>query len=208
MNRDSLLMRKLRVMEKFRWIRALVFFVASCFGIRISAQVSTATIAGVVQDSSKASIPGASVKLINTQTGSENDAITSHDGGFVLPGVIPGAYTLQIERQGFATTQLTGLLLSEGDTKNLLIRMKVGSIAESVIVDASGLNLNTTDASVSTAVDQKFVTNVPLNGRSFEDLISLTPGIVTQSPQAASAGESTLGEFSVNGQQPDSNAFF
>jgi Carboxypeptidase regulatory-like domain/TonB dependent receptor/TonB-dependent Receptor Plug Domain len=208
MNRGSLLMRKLRVMEKFRWIRPLVFFLASCFGIRISAQVSTATIAGVVQDSSKASIPGASIRLINTQTGAENDATTSHDGGFVLPGVIPGAYTLQIERQGFATTQLTGLLLNEGDTKNLLIRMKVSSIAESVIVDASGLILNTADASVSTAVDQHLVANVPLNGRSFQDLISLTPGIVTQSPQAASGGTSTVGEFSVNGQQPDSNAFF
>ncbi len=95
--------------ERFRFIRALVFFLASCSGIRASAQVSTATVAGVVQDSSKASIPGASIKLINTQTGAENDSMTSHDGGFVLPGVIPGAYTLQIERQGFATTQLTGL---------------------------------------------------------------------------------------------------
>ena len=208
MNRGSSIMQKLSGMEKFCFIRVSILFLASCSGIRVAAQVSTATVAGSVQDSTKASIPGASIKLINTQTGAENDSMTSHDGGFVLPGVIPGAYTLQIERQGFATTQLTGLLLSEGDTKNLLIRMKVGSIAESVIVDASGLVLNTTDASVSTAVDQKFVVNVPLNGRSFQDLISLTPGIVTQSPQAASAGTSTLGEFSVNGQQPESNAFF
>ena len=67
--------------------------------------------------------------------------------------------------------------------------------------------LNTTDAAVSTAVDQKFVANVPLNGRSFQDLISLTPGIVTQSPQAASGGASTRGEFSVNGQKPDPTVF-
>ena len=149
------------VMEKFRFIRALVFFLASCSGIRVSAQVSTATVAGVVQDSSKASIPGASVKLINTQTGAENDAMTSHDGGFVLPGVIPGAYTLQIERQGFATTQLRGIILNVGDTRDLLIRMKVGPVAESVMVDASGLTLNTTDGAVSTVVDRKLAEAIP-----------------------------------------------
>ena len=114
--------------------------------------------------STKSSIPEAQLKLINIQTGAENDGTTNREGEFLLPGVIPGAYTLRIERIGFATTQLTGLLLNEGDAKNLLIRMKVGSIAESVIVDASGLILNSRDASVSTAVDQKFVANVPLNG--------------------------------------------
>ena len=97
---------------------------------------------GVVQDSTKSSIPEAQLKLINIQTGAENDGATNREGAFLLPGVIPGAYTLRIERIGFATTQLTGLLLNEGDAKNLLIRMKVGSIAESVIVDASGLILN------------------------------------------------------------------
>src|SRR5882757_5384315 len=208
MNRGSLIMQKLRVMEKFRFIRALVFFLASCSGIRVSAQVSTATVAGVVQDSSKASIPGASVRLINTQTGAENDATTSHDGGFVLPGVIPGAYTLQIERQGFATTQLRGLLLNVGDNRDLLIRMKVGAVAESVTVDASGLTLNSTDGAVSTVVDRKLAEAVPLNGRNFQDLISMTPGIVTQNPQAAGQRSETQGDFSVNGQRPESNSFF
>ncbi len=200
--------RSAMVMEKFRFIRALIFFLASCSGIRVSAQVSTATLAGVVQDSSKASIPGASVKLINTQTGAENDTTTSHDGGFVLPGVIPGDYTLQIERQGFATTQLRGLILNIGDTKDLLIRMKVGPVAESVTVDASGLTLNSTDGSVSMVVNRKLAEGVPLNGRSFQDLISMTPGIVTQSPQAAGQRSNTQGEFSVNGQPPEANSFF
>jgi len=200
--------RSAAVLDKFRFIRTLIFFLASCSGIRSGAQVSTATVAGVVQDSSKASIPGASVKLINTQTGTENDTTTSHDGGFVLPGVIPGAYTLQIERQGFATTQLRGILLNVGDTRNLLVRMKVGPVAESVTVDASGLTLNSTDGAVSTVVDRKLAEGVPLNGRTFQDLISMTPGVVTQSPQAAGQRSETQGDFSVNGQKPESNSFF
>ena len=196
------------IVEKFRFIRALIFFLASCAGVRATAQVSTATVSGVVQDSSKASIPGANVKLINTQTGAENDATTSHDGGFVLPGVIPGAYILQIERQGFTTTQLRGIVLEVGDTKNLLIRLKVGPVAESVTIDASGFTLNSTDGSVSTVVDRKLAEAVPLNGRSFQDLISMTPGIVTQNPQAAGRRSETQGDFSVNGQRPESNSFF
>jgi len=171
-------------------------------------QMTTATVLGVVQDSSKSSIPDAKLKLINVQTGSENDSTTNGEGSFLLAGVIPGAYSLRIERAGFATTQLTGLLLNVGDTRTLLISLKVGSVAESVIVDASGLTLNTTDASVSTVVDRKFVANVPLNGRSFQDLISMTPGIVTQSPQAAGQGSSAQGDFSVNGQLPQANEFF
>jgi hypothetical protein len=179
-----------------------------CLASPSRGQLNTATVLGVVQDSTKASIPDARLKLINTQTGSENDTTTNSEGSFLLPAVIPGAYTLQIERAGFATTQLTGLLLNVGDTRNLLIRMKVGSVAESVTVDARGLTLNTTDGSVSTVVDRSFVSNVPLNGRSFQDLISMTPGIVTQSPQAAGQGSGTQGDFSVNGQQPQSNSFF
>jgi hypothetical protein len=177
-------------------------------GLPVCAQVSTANVMGLVQDSTNANIPDASVKLINVQTGTENDSKTSGDGGFLLPGVIPGAYTLRIERSGFATTQLNGINLNVGDTKNLLIRLKVGSVAESVTVDASGLTLNSTDASVSTVVDRRFIGTIPLNGRSFQDLISMTPGIVTQSPQAAGQGSGTQGDFSVNGQRPESNAFY
>jgi Carboxypeptidase regulatory-like domain/TonB-dependent Receptor Plug Domain len=174
----------------------------------VFAQVSTANVTGIVQDASSARIRDAAVKLINVQTGAENDSTTSSDGRFILPGVIPGAYTLQIEREGFATMQLNGIILNVGDTKNLLIRLKVGSVTESVNVDASGLTLNTADASVSTVVDRKFVANIPLNGRSFQDLISMTPGVVTPSPQAAGQGSSTQGDFSVNGQRTESNSFF
>jgi TonB-dependent Receptor Plug Domain. len=186
----------------------LPWLLFSFFVIPAFAQVSTANMTGVVQDKTSANIRDANVKLINVQTGTENDSKTDRDGRFVLPGIIPGTYTLQIERPGFATTQLNGIVLNVGDTKSLLVRLKVGSVSESVNVDASGLTLNNTDASVSTLVDRKFVSNIPLNGRSFQDLISMTPGVVTQSPQAAGEGSSTQGDFSVNGQRPESNSFF
>jgi hypothetical protein len=178
------------------------------FGIRASGQVSTANVIGTVEDSSGAHLPDASLKLINALTGAENDSMTDRVGAFGLSGVLPGAYTLRIDRGGFATTQVKGITLSVGDTKKFQIRMKIGSVSESVTVDASGLTLNTSDASVSTVVDRTFVRNIPLNGRSFQDLISMTPGIVTQSPQAAGTGITETGDFSVNGQRPDANEFF
>ncbi len=171
------------------------------------AQVSTANVAGIVEDASGARIPDANVKLINALTGTENDSTTSHDGIFLLPGVIPGTYTLQIERQGFATAQVTGLTLDIGDTRNLLIRLRVGSVTETVQIDAAGIALNTADASVSTTVDRKFVANIPLNGRSFQDLITMTSGVLTQSPQAIAGQLGANGGLSVNGQRTDENYF-
>jgi hypothetical protein len=180
-----------------------------CLPFRVLAQFSAATVVGVVQDSSRAAITDARLKLINIQTGTENDATTSSTGKFLLPGVIPGSYTLQIECDGFATTQVNGLSLNAGDTKNLLIRMKVGAITETVRVDASGVILNRTNASVSTVFDEKLIQNTPLNGRSLQDLILITPGITTQSPQTATqAGTQTQGDFSVNGQPTDTNSYF
>ena len=85
--------------QQNRVLRSLSLLVL-CIGYRSFAQFSSATVTGVVQDSSKAGITDANLKLINTQTGTENDSHTDQEGGFLLPGVIPGTYTLQIERDG------------------------------------------------------------------------------------------------------------
>lgn len=191
-----------QLMANFKYLLVILWA-----GVSAIAQVSTANVAGVVEDSTDARIPGASIKLINSQTGTENGATTNDLGFFVLAGVIPGNYVLQIERDGFATTQFTEITLNIGDSKQFLIRMKVGAVDQTVMVDASGMTLGATDASVTTVVDRKFVMNVPLNGRSFQDLISMTPGIATQSPQAFGQFGESRGDFSINGQRPDANSF-
>lgn len=177
------------------------FFCYFLFSVSILAQVSTANVSGMVEDSAQARIPKTDVKLINVLTGTENASTTDNDGIFFLPGVLPGAYVLQIERDGFATARFTGINLNIGDTKSFLIRLKIGTVDQTVTVDAAGMILDTTDASISTVVDQKFVENIPLSGRSFKDLIAMTPGVITQTPQAAGPGD-----FSVNGQRPESNS--
>lgn len=191
----------LRGMRKIQFLLLLLT-------LRTAAQVSTATVVGTVQDSSSAAIPDAQLKLINDQTGTENDSATGSDGRFVLTGILPGTYRLWIQRAGFATTQLSGITLNIGDTRNFLVRLRIGPVTESVTVDASGITPNTNDASVATVVDRRFVHTIPLNGRSFQDLISMTPGIVTQNPQAVQQGTGQSGDFSVNGQSPGANSFY
>lgn len=176
--------------------------------LRAVAQVSTATVVGTVQDSSGAAIPEAQLRLMNDQTGTENDSKTGGDGRFLLTGVLPGTYRLWIQRTGFATAQLSGIALNIGDTRNFLVRLKIGPVTESVTVDASGITPTVNDASVTTVVDRRFVSTTPLNGHSFQDLISMTPGIVTQSPQAFEQGTGEPGDFSVNGQSPSTNSFY
>ncbi len=193
---------------KLRSRRVLVLaLIGAVLSVAVRAQVSSANVTGVVEDSTGARIRDAVVKLINTQTGSENDSQTNSWGLFLAAGLIPGSYVLEIERTGFATIQVAGLTLSVGETRSLLIRMKVGSILQTVRVDASGLPLDTSDGSVSTVIDPRFVAGIPLSGRSFQDLISMIPGVVTQSPQAIGGGPRAEGNFSVNGQRPGTNTF-
>ncbi|MEI9979908.1 MAG: carboxypeptidase regulatory-like domain-containing protein [Edaphobacter sp.] len=172
------------------------------FGLRMLGQSSTsAAVSGIVQDFTDARIRDASVKLINVNTGTESDSKTGGDGSFVIPSVNPGRYRLLIERQGFDTTALTGIVLNVGDNKAVLIRMKVGSSSQTVTVEDSGINMNTTDATVSTVIDRQLIENMPLNGKDMQTLFELSPGTILNAGGAAKNG----GGFSVDGQRPTAN---
>ena len=191
-----------KMLSRYNWTSLLLIALLLPCGASMMAQVSMANVAGIVEDSTGARIPGSNVKLINELTGTENTSTSNDYGAFMLAGVLPGSYLLQVERDGFATVQFSGITLNIGDSKNFLIRMRVGSIDQVVVVDAARSPVDTADASVSTVVDRRFVANIPLNGRSFQDLISMTPGATTQSPQGLGPGD-----FSINGQNADTNLF-
>jgi Carboxypeptidase regulatory-like domain/TonB-dependent Receptor Plug Domain len=169
-------------------------------------QVDTASVSGSVADSTNAYLPGASIVLENTSTGTEQATTTNKDGAFNLVGVLPGHYQLLVSAKSFADMKLENIVLNVGDQRTIEVKLHAGAAA-SITVDASGQTLNTTDASVSTVIDRKFVENIPLNGRSFQDLISLTPGVVTQSPQTPGQAIGASGDFSVNGQRTESNYY-
>jgi len=171
-------------------------------------QSTNAAITGQVTDPLKAVIVQAKVTAINNNTNVRYEGTTNQTGSYLIPSVPPGDYRIEVEKTGFKTIVKPDVILHVQDTIELNFEMVLGSASETVTVTGGTPMINTTDGSVSTVVDQTYVKNMPLNGRSFQDLILLTPGVVTQSPQ--NSGNSFLGgtgEFSVNGERQESNTY-
>jgi len=187
------------------WMLFALFWTLSQMSAR--ADSSTANLSVSISDSSGAVIPGAHLVLQNSDTNQEQQLESGKMGAITFSYLKPGRYRLTVSKNAFADVIVDNILLNVGDDKHLQLSLKVGSAAQTVTVDGSGLTINTTDASVSTVIDRKFVANIPLNGRSFQDLISMTPGVVTQSPQATGQAAGYSGDFSVNGQRTESNYY-
>jgi hypothetical protein len=183
-----------------------ILFVLFLFCCTAFAQSNDATISGGVTDSSGKFIQGADVEIANDATGVVYSSRTNGSGMYVVPILPPGRYHIQVSKPGFTTIIKADVVLNIQSALALNIVLPVGSTSESITVDAGTSAINTTDGSVSTVIDQKFVKNIPLNGRSFQDLISLTPGVVTQSPQNGGSVQAQ-GDFSVNGQRTESNYY-
>lgn len=173
----------------------------------VRAQASSATLSGQVVDQNGAIVPGADVRVLNSQTGLQRQTTTTDQGLFLFPSLPPATYVVTASHQGFAPVEIKDIVLNVGDRKALTIPLKTGDIKETVNITGEAPLINESPA-VGTVVDQKYIANMPLNGRSFQDLILLTPGVVTQSPQ--NSGNAVLGqtgEFSVNGQRQESNYY-
>ena len=182
----------------------LLILFATTFAL---AQSTDATISGVVVDPAGKVIPDATVEIMNEETEVYFDRKTNAAGLYNVAILPPGHYRVQASKEGFKTIIKADITLNVQSGLALNFTLPIGATSEIVTVESGSTLLNTTDASVSTVVDQKFVANMPLNGRSFQDLISMTPGVVTQSPQTSQQAPGVLGDFSVNGQRTESNYY-
>ena len=177
----------------------LAVFLALCLLPLALAQSDTATVSGQTTDIKGAVLVGAQVRAINIETGAKSSASSNQNGVYVLRDLRPGEYRLIVDKEGFQQIVLVGLVLSAQDAIGRNFTMEIGSVIQSVTLSASGEQVNISPA-VGTVVNQQFVENLPLNGRSFQSLIGLTPGVVFVQGSVA-------GEFSVNGQRPDANYY-
>ena len=185
-----------------------LFAVAACLSVHnlAVADASSASLLVTLTDSSGAMVPDADVTLRNSDTNQDQHVSSQKAGIAAFPFVKPGHYELIVMKMGFADVSVSNIELNVGDNRRIQLILKIGPTAQTVNVDGSGVTLNTSDGSVGTVIDRRFVENIPLNGRSFQDLISMTPGVLTQSPQASSSIGSN-GDFSVNGQRTESNYY-
>jgi hypothetical protein len=165
-----------------------------------------ATLTGFLTDPKGFRVPAAKVQVTNIETNVSYSSETNDEGLYRVPGIPAGTYRIIIQKTGFKTVVKQGVELHVQDVIAVNFQLELGSMAESVTVEEGASMINTTNGTISTVVDPTYVKNMPLNGRSFQDLISLTPGIVTNSPQQpGKLGQS--GEFSVNGQRTEANYY-
>jgi hypothetical protein len=184
------------------WRVVLVVSLVEMFAPLLEAQSATATLSGDVVDETNASVPDVAIVVVNSDTALTRQAITSAGGGFAIPLLPPGRYTLRAARDGFAPVEMRDIVLNVGDQVALAVRLTVASVLETLNVTAEPPRSNTS-ASVGTVVDRAFVENLPMNGRSFQSLIALTPGVVVT--KTVAGGQQ--GQFSANGQRADANYF-
>ena len=169
----------------------------------VYAQSETGTISGLITDEGGGVVPNCEVQLQSVERGNTTTTRTNDAGIYVFPSVQPGQYNITVRRNGFRQVDILSVIVNVQAHIEQNVRLKVGSVSESVTIEGSSPLLNTTDGTVGTVIDHRFVENMPLNGRSFQDLILLTPGVVTSSPQLSGNG----GEFDVNGQRDDANYY-
>jgi len=144
-----------------------------------SAQTERGTITGVVMDSSKAAVPGASIAVINTGTNAASNVVSSESGSYSATNLPPGTYRIEATLQGFQTSKVEGVILNAGTTARVDVTLSLGSVSESVLVVAENAVVQTEDAKVATTVSNRLIDELPLvvGGamRSPFDLLSTVP---------------------------------
>ncbi|HMS07951.1 MAG TPA: carboxypeptidase regulatory-like domain-containing protein [Pyrinomonadaceae bacterium] len=176
-----------------------LFLIGMIAGV-VAGQSTTATLSGQVSDENGAAIQGATVTVQRTDTGFRRVVITDDQGYFLVPLLQPSAYQVTIEQPSFAIFEANDVVLNTSDSRFLRIQMRVGGVDERVTVDASAVKIETSPE-VATVVDQNLVDRIPLNGRTIQNLIALTPGAITF--QANS--QANVGQISVNGLRTTQN---
>ncbi len=187
-------------LQKSRWLILVMIGILCCVG-RAFSQTDTATISGYITDQSGALISGAAIRLTNVETNTDVSQSSNGSGLYVFTSVKPGHYRLVVQKPRFREIALTNMTVNVQDLLSRNFRMQVGAVGESITVKGDNAYVNTISGTVSTVVDQQFVDNMPLNGRSFQSLIALTPGVMFVATGLAD------NQFAVNGQRTDANYF-
>jgi hypothetical protein len=168
-----------------RYVCAAAFCVMLA-GTRLHAQ-TLATVTGEVTDASGAAVAGATVTARNTATNGIRNTTTNEEGVYNIPALIPGMYEVRAEKSGFKSATRSAVELQVQQTARVDFALEVGQVTESVEVSGALPLLATENATVGTVIEQKRITDLPLNGRNFFSLVALSPNVTYGFAQAAQA---------------------
>ncbi|MBI4874892.1 MAG: TonB-dependent receptor [Acidobacteria bacterium] len=177
------------------WSTSGVFLLAA--GLFAQSEVGGANLSGTVTDPSGAAVAGAKVSAVNPATGFERATATNEAGIYSLPRLPVGACDLTVEAQGFKKVRRTGIGLRVGAVATVDVALEIGAMTEAVTVSGDAPVVESTRSQTSTAVDERAVRDLPINGRNFLDFALLTPGV---------AADPRGGDLSFGGQRGTANS--
>jgi Carboxypeptidase regulatory-like domain len=172
----------------------------------VLAQTTTATLTGTITDPTGAPVAGAGIVVTNTETAHVRVTSSDSRGSYVLADLPNGVYSAKVTATTFKTAVSSGIILKVGTSSVIDFSLSVGTVAEAVTVTGSESQVATTSAELALVVDQSQIRDIPLNGRSFEQLILLAPGVqpVASSGKAAFLGRNDT--YSISGGRNEGQA--
>ncbi|HEY2040190.1 MAG TPA: carboxypeptidase regulatory-like domain-containing protein [Edaphobacter sp.] len=189
-----------------RWISLLAVVLMILAGVPAKAQFESASVLGYVHDSSGAAVANSTVTLTNTATGIQQTKTTDSEGKYEFPSIQPGNYQITAEAQGFSRTLTENFAVLTNARQRVDVSVKAGSVSEEVTVTSAAQQLDTETSSHSTVIGTKQVEDLPLNGRSYADLVLLVPG-ARKSLLENNGTSSREGSFNINGQRSAFNNY-
>ena len=170
--------------------------------VAISAQQLTATLSGVVTDSSGAVIPHATVTVTQTTTNAVRSVQSDDSGNYVVTSLPAGTYTVGVSSSGFEGYLAKNVVLNVAEKHGLNVQLKAGSTSTTVTVEAAAVSVDTESSAQAGTISGVQIRELELAGRNFQQLVSLQPGVVSQMGDESSAGNTAL---SVNGARTNAN---
>ena len=175
-------------------------------------QVTTGTILGNVHDASGAAIPGAKVTITDTAKGTSTQYQTDQTGAYNAPFLIPGTYTVAVEKEGFKRAVSANVILDVDQKARVDMALEVGQLSQTLEVTAAAPLVRSESAELGEVVGQRQVQDLPLNGRDFAQLVDLVPGVTAGQPGENLSGSSSFNpraafDFNALGSQANANAW-
>jgi len=179
---------------------SLATFMLLALPVSSPAQSTSGRILGTVTDQSGAAVAGASVAIMDVQRGTSRTVTTDETGGYVAPDLQPGTYKVHVEMKGFKTTERPNIGIEVATDVRVDVALQPGAVSETVVVEEEVPLLNTTSATLGGTLSNQEINDLPLNGRNYENLLQLRPGIM----RYPGGGFSTT---SSNGLRAEDNAY-
>ena len=200
-------LRLLRILRLAKLVLVLLLLMTATF---VQAQEASSVI-GTVADASGAAISGAHITVQNLGTGARRTTVSGREGQYEVLSLSAGRYRILARKHGFAREVRTGIHLAVGQSATANLILHIGSVRQQVTVHADASRISLTTSDISGLVGQRQVRNLPLNGRSYDELMTLDPGIVNYTSQKTGGigvSNSTVGNnFAVSGNRPQQNLY-